>query len=213
MSAALASTDQVRALQTARRRQGLDEPTYRDALAGYGVASTKALTRDQASSLLDKLNGQPSLRFDGHAATRPARLKASGPFGDKLQALWISAYNLGVVRDPDDAALLAFVERQTGITHTRFLVDPLDAARAIEAVKAMLTRDGGVVWPKRKGKGAEALKAAVVTAQVRRLGALGIAVPPGPLSPTPANLDAHAKRLGKLLRAALRSDSAPAFSP
>lgn len=203
----LATSDQVRAIQTARRRQGLDEPAYRDALAGFGVASTKALTVVQAATFLDRLNGGGTAVQGG----RPARLRATGPFATKLQALWLSAWNLGVVRDRDDAALLAMVERQTGIPHTRFLLDPADAAKAIEAVKAMLVRDGGVVWPKRKGPGSIELKRAVVTAQIRRLAKHGLSglaltipaddqVPIDLSGSSGPELDAFSRRLGVALR-------------
>lgn len=197
---ALASSDQVRAIQTARRRQGLDEAAYRGALAGFGVVSTKALTSDQAATFLARLNGTP-----GRSATG----RASGPFAAKLQALWIAAFNLGVVRDADDRALFAFVERVTGISHTRFLREPTDAAKAIEAIKAMLVRDGHVTWPRRSGPAAIHLKRAIVVAQILRLGELGRGTTDGTMPAetvwtvnqgSAAQLDALAKRLGATLR-------------
>lgn len=72
-----------------------------------------------------------------------ARRKLTGPFAKKLQALWISAWNLGLVRSRKDEALLAFVKRQTGISHTRFLQDAKEAARAIEALKGWIERETG----------------------------------------------------------------------
>ncbi len=72
-------------------------------------------------------------RFDG-------RHKLTGKYAKKLQALWIAAWNLGIARDRDDKALLAFVKRQTGIDHTRFLVYADDAKRAIEALKGWINR-------------------------------------------------------------------------
>jgi hypothetical protein len=73
-----------------------------------------------------------------------ARGKLTGPFAQKLQALWISAWNLGLVRSRKDEALLAFVKRQTGISHTRFLQDAKEAARAIEALKGWIERETGL---------------------------------------------------------------------
>lgn len=73
-----------------------------------------------------------------------ARRKLTGPFAKKLQALWISAWNLGLVRSRKDEALLAFVKRQTGISHTRFLQDAKEAARAIEALKGWIERETGL---------------------------------------------------------------------
>ena len=43
-------------------------------------------------------------------------------------------------------ALVAFVKRQTGVDHIRFLHHADDAAKAIEGLKAWLAREGGVKW-------------------------------------------------------------------
>ncbi len=75
-----------------------------------------------------------------------SRKRLEGEYAPKLQALWIGAWNLGIVRDRRDSALLAFVKRQTGLDHTRFLTDPKEAMKAIEALKGMMARDGGVDW-------------------------------------------------------------------
>ena len=96
-----------------------------------------------------------------------------------LRALWISAWHLGLTRSRDDAALMAFVARQTGADHPRFLTDPADAAKAIEGMKAWIARDGGVEWPtegdaRRTGLALSWLrKEAVAEAAVRRLASLG----------------------------------------
>ncbi|WP_375640671.1 regulatory protein GemA, partial [Bartonella sp. MM55XZML] len=75
-----------------------------------------------------------------------------GKYAKKLQALWIAGWNLGIIRDRSDKALLAFVKRQTGVDHIRFLRDSDDACRAIEALKGWLQREGGVDW---RGKNRE----------------------------------------------------------
>ncbi len=84
------------------------------------------------------------LGFQPAARRQDGRKKLTGKYAKKLQALWIAAWNLGVARDRDDKAMLAFVKRQTGIDHTRFLVYPDDAAKAIEGLKAWLAREAGV---------------------------------------------------------------------
>ena len=78
--------------------------------------------------------------------SKGARKRLEGRFAAKLQALWIAAWNLGIVGNRDDQALLTFVRRQTGIDHVRFLRHPEDAARAIEALKGWMAREGRVVW-------------------------------------------------------------------
>lgn len=138
---ALATTQQIRALQASRRSAGMDDDAWHDRLDGrYGVTSTKQLTIVQARTELDSLRDlAPERRPDGRA-------KLSGPFAGKLQALWIGAWNLGIVRDRDDAALIAFVKRQTGIEHVRWVRDAEDAAKAIEALKGWMAREAEVDW-------------------------------------------------------------------
>ena len=127
---------------------------------------------------------------------------AAGRYAPVLQALWIAGHNLGVVQNRDDAALIAFVQRQTGMSHTRFLTDSEDARRAIEALKKWLSREAGVVWP--RGTDPSARKLAIVKAIADRL----MRVHPDPdalLKTLPINTDwdAHANILGEHLRAAL----------
>ena len=72
--------------------------------------------------------------------------RLEGPYAPKLQALWISAWNLGLTHTRDDAGLLAFVKRQTGLDRVQFLRDADKAQKVIEGLKAWLARDGGVIW-------------------------------------------------------------------
>lgn len=90
------------------------------------------------------------LRRQGFRSQSPRR-QIDGPYAKKLQALWISGWNLGLVRNREDAALIAFVKRQTGIDSTRWLRDPAAANKVIEALKDWLTRDGGVMWGNTNG--------------------------------------------------------------
>lgn len=93
----------------------------------------------------DKENVVAELRRLGFRNPKSRRL-LDGPYAKKLQALWISAWNLGLVRNRDDSALIAFVKRQTGLDSPRWLRDPDSAEKAVEALKDWLRRDGGVLW-------------------------------------------------------------------
>ncbi len=97
------------------------------------------------------------------------------PVGGKLRALWIAGYDLGLVRDRSDRAMLSFLQRQTGVSHVKFLA-PEDAHSAIEALKSWLRR-GGVGWPADKDADPTALKRAVIDAQWQRLSSLGAVKP------------------------------------
>lgn len=145
------------------KQRGLADDDYRDFLEREtGKRSARDLSDGELIRVCEKL-GRPS---GVPAAASPA---AAGPFAGKLRALWISAWHLGVTRSNADSAMLAFVKRQTGVDHTRFLSEPRLANKAIEGLKAWLARDAGVEW----GDETTNPRRAVVEAQVRRLEALG----------------------------------------
>ncbi|PWE52132.1 GemA protein [Metarhizobium album] len=139
-------TSSIAAIHVAKKQLGLDDDTYRAKLVLItGKASTKEMTEGERQEVLTEL------RRDGFqpksTARRPdGRQKLTGKFAGKLQALWIGAYNLGIVPDRDDAALIGFVRRQTHIDQVRWLHHGEDANKVIEALKARMARDGGVNW-------------------------------------------------------------------
>lgn len=122
------------------------------------------IVEDDARDLYERMTGKRSLRemnpreheavaselrrlgAGRKGASKGARKSLQGPFAKKLQALWIAGWNLGIVRDRDDRALLAFVRRQTAIEDTRFLRDAADARRAVEALKGWIAREAKVDW-------------------------------------------------------------------
>lgn len=136
-------------IHVAKKQLGMDEDAYRDMLdRTVGQRTAKGLSEAQCGKVLEefkRLGFQPSLK--GGSKTRRKALE--GRFVKKLQALWIAGWNLGIVRNRDDKALLAFVKRQAGVDSTRFLHHAEDAAKAIEALKGWLARDGGVDWNRR----------------------------------------------------------------
>ena len=125
-------------IHVAKKQLGLDEDTYRSLLQRVtGKTSAGAMSEGERGRVLDEM------RRHGF---KPAKKAVEGPFAAKLQALWIAAWNLGIVRDRTDAALLEFVSRQTSISHTRFLIDAEDAAKVVDALKAWMAREAGVDW-------------------------------------------------------------------
>ena len=135
---------QTRAIHSIRRAAPqFTEDDYRALLMReFRVSSSKTLSERQAAKLIEMLKVTC-----GQSGYRGAAVTADGPYAGKLRALWMSAHNLGLVRSRDDRAMMAFVKRQTKIEHTRFLVEPSAAMKAIEALKKWISRDGGVTWP------------------------------------------------------------------
>ncbi|KQZ87219.1 hypothetical protein ASD64_07210 [Mesorhizobium sp. Root157] len=130
------------AIHVAKKQLGLDDDTYRAALVNItGKASTRDMTEAERNKVV------AAFRDRGFKpASTGSRKRLEGKYSGKLQALWIAGWNLGVVHNRDDKALIAFVERQTGLSHVRFLHDPADAAKAIEALKSWIAREARVDW-------------------------------------------------------------------
>lgn len=187
-----ASSAQIGAIHALAGRIGLTEDERRAFIArqASGKTSCRQLSGREAVRVIDGLKALQG----GKGATDLA-----GPYAAKLRALWLSGWHLGVVRDRTDRALLAFLERQTGLEHTRFLADAASARRVIEALKAWLAREGGVKWP--ASSSVDESKRAVWQAQRRRMAALGLEVSeddPG------ADLDAEIRAAGALIRKRLK---------
>lgn len=126
------------AIHAGLRQLGIEEDDARDLYARVtGKRSLREMSDIERQAVVSALRGK---------GFKPAAKGLEGPFAAKLQALWIAAWNLGLVRDRRDPAMLAFVKRQTGIEHTRFLRDPADAAKAIEALKGWMAREAKVDW-------------------------------------------------------------------
>ena len=132
----------IAAIHAARRQLGLDDDTARDL---YARVTGKRSLREMSPAEQDRVVAE--LRRQGFTrASSGARKRLEGKYAAKLQALWIAAWNLGIVKNRDDKALIAFVERQTGLSHVRFLHHPGDAARAIEGLKGWMAREARVDW-------------------------------------------------------------------
>lgn len=136
---------QLARIHIAKKELGLDDDDYRAVLMrAAGKASSKDMTVAERNRVLDemrRLGWRPG-------ASRTGRRRLEGKYAAKLQALWISGWHLGIVRDRSDEALIAFVKRQTGIAHPRFLHHDDDARKVVEALKGWLEREGGVDWSK-----------------------------------------------------------------
>jgi phage gp16-like protein len=134
------------AIHVAKKQLGLDDDTLRDLYERVtGKRSAKEMSEGERGRVVEELR-KSGFEAAGKAASKAPRKRLEGRFAKKLQALWISAWNLGLVQERDDTALIAFVKRQTGIDHVRFVRHPEDAAKAIEGVKGWMAREAGVDW-------------------------------------------------------------------
>lgn len=184
----------VKMIHVARKELGLDEEGYRDVLYGATNGATTSLREMSDRQLQAVVAKMKALGFQA----KPKGSTLQGVYAPKLLALWLSAWNLGVVRSPDQNALIAFVDRQTGISHVRWVRDRADAMKAIEALKKWISREAGVEWPAYTAD-PRPLKIAVIAAQHRLLGFEGSYVDNG--AHTNAQLDGFIAGLGAQIRA------------
>lgn len=146
-------------IHIAKKQLGLDDDTYQALLLRVtGKKSAKDMSEHERFQVIDEFRKSGFKR-----AFKPSQKALEGTIGKKLQALWIAAWNLGLVANRSDAALVAFVKRQTGLDAIRFLRYPDDAAKVIEALKKWIER-AGVDW-----KGNEKNGFKIAQAQAKKL--------------------------------------------
>jgi len=140
------------AIHVARKQLGLDEDTYRAVLVrATGKPSSADMTQTERQAVLAEFERLGFSRTAAAPSKSPSK-RIQGPFAKKLQALWIAMWHLGLTRDRTDEGLAAFVRKQTKVDHTRFLVDPAEAKKAIEALKGWMAREAGVEWTQTHGR-------------------------------------------------------------
>lgn len=134
-------TSSIAAINIAKQKLGLDDDTYRAKLAVItGKSSLRAMTEAERQAVLTVFRGEGVLP----SPRKSNGTRLVGRYAKKLQALWIAGWNLGLVKDRTDRALLSFVKHQTGLDHTRFLHHADDARAAIDGLKAWLRREAHV---------------------------------------------------------------------
>lgn len=85
--------------------------------------------------------GAAKPRMGAVPVRKPSRTAAQHPVAKKARAMWISLHQLGVVREPSEAALEAFGKRQLGVDRLQW-ADQGQGFRLIEALKQMAERVG-----------------------------------------------------------------------
>jgi hypothetical protein len=179
----------LRALHVQKNKLGLDDDAYRAKLRLH-------FGRSSAAELSDR---------ELQKAVELFHLKgAAHPHTKKVLALFIALYNLGAVDHGTDAALDAFVQRQTGKPRLAFIT-PEEARSVTEALKAIGARHG--FEPPSDDPGGMEARRALIEAQVRRFadltGNVQVLNAEQLEHKSSAELDAMAKRFGKVIRAEL----------
>ncbi len=131
-------------LHIAKKQLGLDDDTYRANLERLtGKTSSRDMTPAEMETCLKDFSKK------GFKAVAKAG-KSGLPTTAKINALWLSGWNLGVIRNPSPQAMEAFILRQTGIAKAQWLINPLDAMKVIDGLKAWLAREAKFEWKAKK---------------------------------------------------------------
>lgn len=139
-----------RAIHGGFRQLGITEDSDKRAIyvRATGQPRLSLMSSQEQEAVVTELR-KLGFRPAGHRSDGRKRL--TGKYAKKMQALWIAGYNLGVVRNPDDEAIKVFICGHANIDSAEWLRYADDATRCIEPLKAMLARDGGVIWKQQAG--------------------------------------------------------------
>lgn len=124
---------EIAAIHVARQQLGLDETQYRELLEAWtGKTSATKLSQEERHLVLNHFR-----RMGFERRETPGRLVIEDddkPQVKKIKALWLELHRLGKVESPTLAALNAYVNRMTKLSHVNWLT-PAQAGRVTEAIK------------------------------------------------------------------------------
>lgn len=133
-------------IHIAKKELGLSDETYRDILlVRFKVDSCIYLNDRQCFVLLNdfKRRGwKPRHGNSRAAAPKQSRALSQDAMARKAWALWLNLHELGIVRDPGESALGAYVKRITGVEALQWL-SVAQLTQVIESLKQWLKRAEG----------------------------------------------------------------------
>jgi len=143
------TTNHIAAIHALKAKLRLTDDDYRALLRQLtGQDSSKSCTQQQRWQVrqhMQRLAERMGLAQPVYTAKRPRLQRSIGDGGDgrwsKARALWGSLARAGVVRADTDAALMAYVRRQTRVSHWRF-ANSAQINAVIESLKLWCARAG-----------------------------------------------------------------------
>ncbi|HJU70347.1 MAG TPA: regulatory protein GemA [Paucimonas sp.] len=133
-------------IHIAKSQLGMDDDTYRAMLGGLELPdSTTKMTVPQLNVVLEHLKRSGfKVRSKSKPASKPAQSRPSRPLAQdseskKIRALWLFLHELGVVKNPSEEALAAYIKRIAGVDALQW-VNGEQAERLIETMKKWAMR-------------------------------------------------------------------------
>ena len=122
----------------AKKDLALTDESYRDRL--HQVTGHRSAAECSDPQLVQVIESFKSIGWKDRPVRRGGtRPLADGPQAKKARAQWLSLWNLGVIEEPGERALAAFVKRQTGREDLRFC-DSAQLNKVVDGLKSMLAR-------------------------------------------------------------------------
>lgn len=131
-------------IHMAKKALGMTDDDYRALLARVGkVGSAADLDIAGRARVLREFE---RLGWRAQPTGKPKPKLCGEPQAKKIRALWLALYGAGVVRNPDESALLAYVRRQGQVDRLEWL-SVRAASAVIEALKKWCRRTGVEIEP------------------------------------------------------------------
>jgi len=129
----------IRLIHVGKGQLKLEDEVYRKLLHSVtGKTSTTEMRVDQLEDVLARLK-RLGFKVRVPKAKGDQRRLAHSSQDRKIRALWLALHEAGAVRDPSEAALNAWVKRETGVEALQW-VDGEQASKLIEQLKRWLKR-------------------------------------------------------------------------
>ncbi len=132
----------IQLIHVGKSNLSLDDDTYRAILQRIGKTSSSAdLTVPELEKVLEHLKRSGfRVRSKKKAPLeKPSRPLAQDAESKKIRALWLFLHELGVVKNPSEAALAAYVKRIAGVDALQW-INGKQADRLIETMKKWAMR-------------------------------------------------------------------------
>lgn len=127
----------IKLIHVAKRDIALDDDSYRAILQRIGKKTSAAdLTVPELEKVLEHMKRSG---FKVRSKAKPSRPLALDAESRKVRALWLFMHQLGVVQNPSEAALAAYVKRITGVDALQWSSGD-QAASLIETLKKWAMR-------------------------------------------------------------------------
>jgi len=130
-------------IHIAKKELQLDDDTYRAILREQcGADSARDLSPAKVGRLLAHFK-RLGYRVKSPRKSGTTRPLASDPQSKKIRAIWLDLHEMGVVKNPSEVALAAYVKRMAGVDALQFATTA-QKHRVIEALKQWRERSENI---------------------------------------------------------------------